>query len=307
MPAWLVKAGMSVAEALLGDDLLKRLAQAAVILVLLMLALVLSLPALVVNIPAVTAGKIAEFFDTAGQTGRDFGIDIPWEEVVAAWAVKNEQDFTRASERQIQRLAENWAERHEEVVEYMEDGKKKKKTVVTHTLRTFGQVMDLLEFTPAERELAGRFLLALQEGGLRPPHGWRANPTLGWAWPVPGYDTAAVISSPFGFRIHPVTGEPEMHQAVDIAAPEGTPVVAALGGRVSETGNDRYLGRYVIVKGGGYEVRYGHLSSVGVKKGEKVETGQVIGKVGNTGVSTGPHLDFAVSFSGQWQNPVLYY
>lgn len=307
MPAWLLKVGMSVAEALLGDDLLKRLVQGTVILVLLMLALVLSLPALVAHIPLVAAGKITEFFDKAGQTGESYGIDIPWEEVVAAWAVKNEQDFTRANERQIQRLAEHWAERHEReevhtVGEYVWT-----EIHVWYTLRDFQEVMDLLGFTPEQRDLAERYLVALREGGLRPPPGWRARPSFGWAWPVPGYDTAEVITSPFGFRIHPVTGKPGMHQAVDIAAPEGTPVVAALAGTVTEIGNDFYLGRYLLVKGGGYETKYSHLSAIAVQQGQKVEAGQVIGKVGNTGVSTGPHLDFAVRVTGQWQNPLQYF
>ncbi|MHB1128209.1 MAG: M23 family metallopeptidase [Bacillota bacterium] len=83
--------------------------------------------------------------------------------------------------------------------------------------------------------------------------------------------------------------------------------MVARAGMVSGTGQDPALGRYVAIKGGGYETRYGHLSAVLVLEGQKVEAGQVIGRVGNTGISTGPHLDFRVRFAGQYQNPLQYF
>ncbi len=105
----------------------------------------------------------------------------------------------------------------------------------------------------------------------------------------------AAISSLFGSRVHPVTGQVRFHQGTDLAAPEGTPVVAAFSGRVEIAG---WLGGYglivVISHGDTHETRYAHLSEVLVKAGQEVKQGTVIGLVGSTGLATGPHLHFEI-------------
>jgi murein DD-endopeptidase MepM/ murein hydrolase activator NlpD len=105
----------------------------------------------------------------------------------------------------------------------------------------------------------------------------------------------SVISSLFGTRVHPVTGQVRFHQGTDLAAPEGTPVVAAFSGRVEIAG---WLGGYglivVISHGDTHETRYAHLSEVLVKPGQEVKQGNVIGLVGSTGMATGPHLHFEI-------------
>jgi murein DD-endopeptidase MepM/ murein hydrolase activator NlpD len=105
----------------------------------------------------------------------------------------------------------------------------------------------------------------------------------------------SVISSLFGARVHPVTGQTRFHQGTDLAAPEGTPVVAAFSGRVEIAG---WLGGYglivVISHGDTHETRYAHLSEVLVKSGQEVKQGNVIGLVGSTGMATGPHLHFEI-------------
>ena len=105
----------------------------------------------------------------------------------------------------------------------------------------------------------------------------------------------AIISSIFGERVHPITGQVRFHQGSDIAAPEGTPVVAAFSGRVEIAG---WLGGYglmvVITHGDTHETRYAHLSEVFVKPGQEVKQGNVIGLVGSTGMATGPHLHFEI-------------
>ena len=105
----------------------------------------------------------------------------------------------------------------------------------------------------------------------------------------------SVISSLFGARVHPVTGQVRFHQGTDLAAPEGTPVVAAFSGRVEIAG---WLGGYglivVISHGDTHETRYAHLSEVLVKPGQVVKQGNVIGLVGSTGMATGPHLHFEI-------------
>ena len=105
----------------------------------------------------------------------------------------------------------------------------------------------------------------------------------------------SVISSLFGTRVHPVTGQVRFHQGTDLAAPEGTPVVAAFSGRVEIAG---WLGGYglivVISHGDTHETRYAHLSEVLVKPGQEIKQGNVIGLVGSTGMATGPHLHFEI-------------
>lgn len=105
----------------------------------------------------------------------------------------------------------------------------------------------------------------------------------------------SIISSLFGTRVHPVTGQVRFHQGTDLAAPEGTPVVAAFSGRVEIAG---WLGGYglivVISHGDTHETRYAHLSEVLVKNGQEVKQGTVIGLVGSTGMATGPHLHFEI-------------
>ena len=105
----------------------------------------------------------------------------------------------------------------------------------------------------------------------------------------------SIISSIFGTRVHPVTGQVRFHQGTDLAAPEGTPVVAAFSGRVEIAG---WLGGYglivVISHGDTHETRYAHLSEVLVKPGQEIKQGNVIGLVGSTGLATGPHLHFEI-------------
>lgn len=305
MPAWAAKLGLALAQALAGDDARKHILSFAAGLFLLALAAVMVLPVLVANIPLVAAEKISAFFDATRTLPE--GVEVPWEEVAAAWAVLHDQDFSGAERSAIDRLAQNWLERHEEEIETTENGKTVKKVIVWYTLRSFDQVMDLLRMTPGQKDQARRYLLALKEGGLKPPPGWKASPPPGWAWPVPGYDTAASITTGYGFRIHPITGQPEMHWGLDIAAPEGTPVVAALAGTVVETGNDQAYGNYVVIAGGSFEASYGHLSAVLARRGEKVRAGDQIGRVGSTGLSTGPHLDFRLKSGGRPVNPLEYF
>jgi murein DD-endopeptidase MepM/ murein hydrolase activator NlpD len=114
----------------------------------------------------------------------------------------------------------------------------------------------------------------------------------------------AAISSGFGFRLHPVLGSWLMHAGKDFAAPEGTPVVAALGGRVVSSGMAGGYGLTVEVEHDNPRRRtlYAHLSELFVKAGDRVRQGEVLGRVGSTGMSTGPHLHFELRLpqDGGW-------
>ena len=107
------------------------------------------------------------------------------------------------------------------------------------------------------------------------------------------------ITSGYGWRKHPVTGEKKFHSGIDYAAPKGTDVPAAYEGEVYFTGYVKGYGNTVVIKSSTNDGKifyslYAHLDSINVNVGEYINTGDIIGKVGNTGVSTGPHLHFEI-------------
>lgn len=114
------------------------------------------------------------------------------------------------------------------------------------------------------------------------------------------------ITSPFGWRIHPVFGDRRFHKGVDFGAPEGTPVVAAADGTVADLGRRGNYGLYLrLTHQPGVETAYAHLSRLvqTLKEGQRVHKGQVIGYVGRTGVATGPHLYYEVILAGDKVDP----
>jgi murein DD-endopeptidase MepM/ murein hydrolase activator NlpD len=115
------------------------------------------------------------------------------------------------------------------------------------------------------------------------------------------------LSSRYGRRLDPFTGQPSMHRGLDFAARVGTPVIAPAAGRVKRASRRGSLGLLIEVDhGNGLVTRYGHLDSFAVGRGDWVTRGQIIGRVGNTGRSTGSHLHYEVVQNGRSQNPWLY-
>ncbi|MDR1106133.1 MAG: M23 family metallopeptidase [Treponema sp.] len=115
------------------------------------------------------------------------------------------------------------------------------------------------------------------------------------------------ITSGYGPRRNPVTGSAGMHGGLDLAAPAGTDVFAAAAGVVTETGEDPVYGKYVIIKHGEvWASLYGHLSLVETALRREVLSGSLIGKVGSTGQSTGPHLHFELRRNGKTEDPGKY-
>ena len=112
-------------------------------------------------------------------------------------------------------------------------------------------------------------------------------------------------SSPYGWRADPFTGVQSFHTGTDMACPEGTPILAAMSGKISEVGNNRTYGNYIIINhGNGYQTVYAHMSKTIAKKGQWVSQGTKIGLVGSTGYSTGPHLHFTVYKNGKLVDPM---
>jgi murein DD-endopeptidase MepM/ murein hydrolase activator NlpD len=114
--------------------------------------------------------------------------------------------------------------------------------------------------------------------------------------------------SGFGIRLHPVHKVDRMHTGIDFTAPPGTPIQATGNGVVIKAEHERVgYGHHVIIDHGyGYTTLYGHMSSFNVKVGEVVHKGQSIGKVGDTGTSTAPHLHYEVRLKGNPVDPVIY-
>lgn len=126
-----------------------------------------------------------------------------------------------------------------------------------------------------------------------------ATPSL---WPARGF-----ITSDFGWRKDPITGVTEFHEGVDISSPYGTKVVASAEGVVIESGPDAGYGKVVVIDHGyGIVTRYAHLSATYVQVGKKVKKGEVIGAVGSSGKSTGPHVHYEVRIDGVPVNPLKY-
>jgi len=128
---------------------------------------------------------------------------------------------------------------------------------------------------------------------------WASTPSI---WPVRGW-----VSSGFGRRVSPFTGEDMMHGGLDISAPMSTPVKAPAAGIVIASGPEKSLGNVIVVSHGyGFKTLYAHMSKLRVRTGQNVKRGDLIGEVGNTGLSTGPHLHYEIELNGAAVDPLKY-
>ena len=163
---------------------------------------------------------------------------------------------------------------------------------------------------PQYEELWAELLGGFAQGGgeLMNPDSTRI-PTGTLQWPLP---VAGTITSQFGHRVDPITGEVSSHTGTDIACAEGTPILAAANGTVTvANGLDSWGGSYgyyiQIDHGGGLETLYAHCSSICVTTGQQVQAGEVIGYVGHTGRATGNHLHFEVHINGVRRDAETYF
>lgn len=125
-----------------------------------------------------------------------------------------------------------------------------------------------------------------------------------FSWPAPSYTR---ISDPYGMRIHPTLGVEQFHNGVDLAAPGGSPILAAYSGTVVAADYSSTMGNYIMIDhGDGIYTIYMHASQLYVSKGADVSKGQKIAAVGSTGRSTGNHLHFSVRVNGSYVNPMSY-
>ena len=167
---------------------------------------------------------------------------------------------------------------------------------VLKTTLTVRRWADLMAETLAPREQTDRYGVYIQTYGNRQAFG---NP---FDFPWLGY-----VSSPYGWRIHPTTGVKDLHRGVDIAAAQGTAIKAVQDGQVVSAGDMGSYGLCVVIEDDqGYQSRYAHCSSLSVSAGQQVRRGDVIGAVGSTGDSTGPHLHLEVMLNGEYLNPYYF-
>lgn len=180
------------------------------------------------------------------------------------------------------------------------------------TLNTYKSQLDELESLESDknaelRELANRedeiekeiqsyFSTSSTDGSSN-------NVSSGFIRPV----DSSTITSSYGPRVHPVTGQYKVHTGVDFAAPAGAPFYASKDGIVTTAEYHPAYGNMVIIDhGGGYSTLYAHASSLNVSAGQRVKQGQVVSLVGSTGYSTGPHAHFEIRINGQHVNPMNY-
>ena len=282
-------------------------------------------------------------YDRQDITANDDVYYIRWQDVLAvfsSYVSGNEQGSPVAAltEEQVDKLREiMWAMNavdyaiHTEtaVIETTDKNGKPTTATITETVlvirlthKTPGEMAADYHFTtrqnnylqllqdPQYEELWAELLGGFAQGGgeVMSPDGTRA-PTGTLQWPLP---VAGTITSQFGHRVDPITGEVSSHTGTDIACTEGTPILAAADGTVTvANGLDSWGGSYgyyiKIDHGGGLETLYAHCSSICVTTGQQVQAGEVIGYVGHTGRVTGNHLHLEVRIDGNRADAMQYF
>ncbi len=171
----------------------------------------------------------------------------------------------------------------------------------------YGEKKSLLSQTRSNKEALIKMEKELKEkeselARILESYRYGTAPSGKLSWPVPAH-----IISGFGNRVHPILGINRFHSGIDLDAAYGTPVKSAEGGKVIQAGHFGGYGYSVMLyHGGGFATWYAHLSSINVSLGQYVQRGKVIGMVGSTGWSTGPHLHFEIRINGAPQNPLGY-
>jgi murein DD-endopeptidase MepM/ murein hydrolase activator NlpD len=265
------------------------------------------------RVPLATPSQIKIYVDAAEKVSESTknpyseGVNVDWRPLVAIDAVRFKQDFSKATPAGAERLAKLFIEKTDEI-EVKEGDPPVTKRYPIYRLKSLDEVLNDLNFSAQEKEKVKEFLSIdfsfLLEADSGVPDGW--IPLEGsLKWPLPG---VYKITSTYGPRIDPVYGGDGFHHGVDIAAASGTPVVAAADGRVAYAG---WCGGYGIAvfiwHENGMETRYAHLSGTAVRQGTVVKAGDIIGYVGSTGKSTGPHLHFEVRVGGKAVNPIDFF
>ena len=166
------------------------------------------------------------------------------------------------------------------------------------------QELEKLAAESAARQAAENAAKQAAESGMNSGDDLSGSVISSGSWPVPGHSR---VSSPYGYRLHPVLNVQKMHTGVDIPAPTGTPAVAVDSGIVTYSGVQGSYGNTIMIQHDDGKVSlYAHNSVLVASVGQRVEKGQVVSKIGTTGRSTGPHLHFEIRINGKHTNPMPY-
>ncbi|KNF09163.1 peptidase, M23 family [Gottschalkia purinilytica] len=206
---------------------------------------------------------------------------------------------TRAKEKLMRSIEQDTAEMERQYDKLNETAEQ-----LTSQIQKMEQALDAKKYSNSNRSSSN----TVHSGGGSTAESKQVDPgsvsSSGMVWPVPGRSS---ISSPYGYRNHPVYGKTKFHSGIDIPAPTGTNIVAADDGTVLTAGNMGAYGNTVVIShGNGKSTLYAHNSSLVVSAGQKVSRGQVIAKAGSSGVATGPHCHFEVRINGSHTNPLPY-
>lgn len=244
-------------------------------------------------------------------SSEDFG-DMLQRAQLAEFMAEQDQgmlDTLKEREMRVAEYRKHVAEKTQEVAAW------KQRVAVLHNRTDLERrrVSDKLEDTQDNREALMAELAALERDSasvtnmlrsLSRSSGGKKRYNRVYTGSVGGLPVNGRITSGFGYRMHPVLGYRRLHTGLDIAAPTGTPIHAAGGGEVVFAGRRGGYGNCVIIDHGRSKATlYGHMSSLGVRSGQVVSRGQTIGRVGSTGMSTGPHLHYEVRINGSPVNP----
>ena len=267
--------------------------------------------------------------DAANEINRETGLSIHWQKIMAIDAVVLNQDFSLSSKEHALGYRDYFVREEQEKVERtctrtveVKDNKGNVKEVTeeydcsywitVYYERPFDETLQLLVangvITAVQIEDVKRYTIydvdMYLEKDLDLPDGWM--PIAGeFGWPLDGHYR---ISSGFGIRTDPIQNVLKKHNGIDLPAPTGTPVYAAKDGKVIAAGEMGNAGNAIIIDhGNSVETRYYHLSKIHVKNGKSVSQGELIGEVGSTGKSTGPHLHFEIRVKSNPVDPLHYY
>lgn len=271
------------------------------------------------HIPLADERQYQFYIDAANRMQAETNVYVNWQEIIAIDAVVLEQDFSRSSPDRAYSYKRYFI--REEVVSYPCQGPKGQLSTCFRTEyypRSFNEVLQMLvsegrlrsdqiqdvydyllfKISLVESDDTGEISLSI-EGDF-------TFKEMLFAWPLPAGNTR--ITSPFGMRVHPVTGILSGHQGVDIAATIGTSVFAIDDGEVIFAGETVNGGKSVYIRHkNNFVSKYMHLNSILVKNGQQVTKKEIIAYSGNTGRTTGPHLHFQIEQNGKPVNPLLYY
>ena len=201
-------------------------------------------------------------------------LEVLEEQRIAQHLIKTELDIRR---RQLQQEFADWAQE-------------------ASALESFIRLEELREEERRRREALLK--QAKEQGMLATPE----TAASGFGWPTAGY-----VASGYGYRWHPILGGNRLHMGIDLGSIMGQSVWASKSGVVIRAGWAGGYGKMVVIDhGGGFSSLYAHLQSISVGEGHLVRAGEEVGKMGSTGLSTGPHLHFEIRVNGVAQDPLQY-